>query len=108
MLVNQCFVRMSWAGLIAIERRMMGPGHRFDADVNVGNCYNAAGRFTAPVSAIYLFGGHLCHGNGAGWHIFSMFWSMATAPCEDLQVDCIASMVMVRLTVSRWTAKVSR
>lgn len=44
--------------------------------VNVGSCYNTGnGRFTVPVSGIYLVtASTYCHGNGAGWHIFSMFW----------------------------------
>ena len=45
------------------------------ADVNVGSCYNLAGRFTAPVAGVYLFAAHsYVLINATGNFIHPAFW----------------------------------
>jgi hypothetical protein len=46
------------------------------AAVNVAGCYNAGnGRFTAPVSGVYLVTAQTyCTGGAAGWYVHSMFF----------------------------------
>jgi C1q domain len=50
-------------------------------NVNIGSCYNTSnGRFTAPVTGIYLIVAHTYyHGNSAGWYVHPMYWVNGSA-----------------------------